>query len=232
MSEDLGEFPKCLVKPYHDHRPLIEYQILQLMSELGIKKITLLAGHYSEALVDYFKKRDFAQDIQIIVENSELGTGGAIRNFLINRMDPCKGIIVVNGDTVFTFKKGRDFFHFEGTTIFATDVFDESNDFGLISVERNGQINEFLEKERPKIARNHGVRHLVSAGVYFIHPDTFDEVLTGPKTFSLEKELWPRLVERRKLTAIPLIENFFDIGTPNRLSSFLEKGYEVLGEEQ
>jgi len=72
--------PKAMVLV--EGKPFIEYQI-RLLKEFGITDIVLCIGHKGEMIKDYFKDgRNLGVDITYSHEETQLGTGGAIRNAL------------------------------------------------------------------------------------------------------------------------------------------------------
>ncbi|MCI0473930.1 MAG: NTP transferase domain-containing protein [Ignavibacteria bacterium] len=69
--------PKALV-PFRNGT-MISYQIEKLKSA-GIKSITVNAHHLAGQIIEYFRDSDFGIEIEVIIEENILGTGGGIMN--------------------------------------------------------------------------------------------------------------------------------------------------------
>ena len=66
----------------------------------------------------------------------------------------------------------------------------------------------------------------VNSGLYHLLPDVFDGFKLG-SNFSIETDVFPKLVERQQLSVIKLAENFIDIGVPEdylKFCNWIEKG--------
>src|SRR6266571_3426547 len=83
---------------------------------------------------------------------------------------------------------------------------DDPSAFGVVAIE-DGRITRFIEKPRPGEAPS----HLVNAGRYVFEPMVFDFIEAG-RAVSLEREVFPRLVERG-LTAYRYDGYWSDAGT-------------------
>jgi len=86
--------PKALI--LHKNLPMINYQI-EVLKKNGVNEIIVNAHHHFQKIVDYFSENDFGIDVNVIVENEILGTGGGILNasdYLGNE----KFFIVINVD--------------------------------------------------------------------------------------------------------------------------------------
>ena len=59
----------------------------------------------------------------------------------------------------------------------------------------------------------------VNSGLYHLLPEVFDGFEVGSE-FSIESEVFPRLVSVRQLAAVKLNSNFIDIGIPEDYSKF------------
>lgn len=86
--------PKALV-PF-GNGTLISYQIEKLKS-IGIKSITVNTHHLSEQIIEYIKTNNFDVEIEVIKEDSILGTGGGILNAEKN-LKKSGNFLVINVD--------------------------------------------------------------------------------------------------------------------------------------
>jgi len=69
--------PKALV-PFRNGT-MISHQIEKLKSA-GIKSIAVNAHHFAGQIIEYFRESDFRIEIEVIIEENILGTGGGIMN--------------------------------------------------------------------------------------------------------------------------------------------------------
>jgi len=86
--------PKALI--CHKNLPMINYQI-EMLKKYGVREIIVNAHHHYQKIVDYFAKNNFGIDVNVIVENEILGTGGGILN-ASNYLENEKFFISVNVD--------------------------------------------------------------------------------------------------------------------------------------
>ncbi len=94
--------PMTLKKP----KPLLELNnitllenTINLIRELGIKKIFLNTFHLKDQISDYLKEKKFDISVDIISDGHEiLDTGGGIRNMINNSKE--KNFLIFNPDTI------------------------------------------------------------------------------------------------------------------------------------
>jgi len=86
--------PKALIR--HKNLPMINYQI-EMLKKNGVNEIIVNAHHHYQKIIDYFSEFDFGINVNIIVENEILGTGGGILN-ASNYLKNEKFFIVINVD--------------------------------------------------------------------------------------------------------------------------------------
>ena len=77
------------------------------------------------------------------------------------------------------------------------------------------KVTNFIEKSR---AQGCGY---VSSGLYHLDPSIFDTFNPGT-FFSLEEDVFPRLVAARQLRSIKLSDEFIDIGVPEDYIKFCD----------
>lgn len=86
--------PKALVKV--KGIPMLENVINKLISS-GIQNITVNAHHFPKQIVSFFQNKKFDAEINIIIEQNILGTGGGIKN-ASNYLNKCCDFLVYNVD--------------------------------------------------------------------------------------------------------------------------------------
>jgi len=143
--------------------------------------------------------------------NKPLGTGGPIKKAerLIGDSDP---FFVLNGDIyselsytgILTFHKKNKAL----ATIALCEVEDPTR-YGVAEVTKKGRIKRFIEKP----ARGTSPTNLINAGIYVLNPEIFDYI-PKEKKISMEREIFPKLVEEGKLFGYIINGLWMDIGKP------------------
>ena len=195
--------------------PFIAHQIAQAQA-VGINKIVLATSYLAQTFTDYFGDgSDFGVELIYAVEESALGTGGAIRNaaeFLTGTPD--SSIVVFNGDVL----SGHDLLgqiaaHERSkadVTLYLTKVKD-ARAYGCVPCDQSGRVLDFLEKmENP-------VTDLINAGCYIFKRSIIDQIPAN-KVVSVERETFPNLLESGA-NIRGFIDNSYwlDVGNPQAL---------------
>lgn len=187
--------------------PFVEVLIAEARRR-GFTKFLLLAGHRAEVVTDYIDSTDvrgrFGAEVEIAIEPTPLGTGGALVNAL-PLLD--ETFLLINGDTWFDFNwldlAARTLAH--GSAV----------GMALRLVEKPDRY-ETIVLDGPRIAafrpRGAGLeRALINGGVYVMGRSAV-ETLACPS--SVEADLLPRLVAEGRVTGIAYEGFFIDIGIP------------------
>jgi mannose-1-phosphate guanylyltransferase len=195
--------------------PFIAHQIAQAQAA-GINKIVLATSYLAQTFTDYFGDgSDFGVELIYAVEESALGTGGAIRNaaeFLTGTPD--SSIVVFNGDVL----SGHDLLgqiaaHERSkadVTLYLTKVKD-ARAYGCVPCDQSGRVLDFLEKmENP-------VTDLINAGCYIFKRSIIDQIPAN-KVVSVERETFPNLL-KSGANIRGFIDNSYwlDVGNPQAL---------------
>ena len=195
--------------------PFIAHQIAQAQAA-GINKIVLATSYLAQTFTDYFGDgSDFGVELIYAVEESALGTGGAIRNaaeFLTGTPD--SSIVIFNGDVL----SGHDLpgqiaAHEKSNadvTLYLTKVRD-ARAYGCVPCDQSGRVLDFLEKmENP-------VTDLINAGCYIFKRSIIDQIPEN-KVVSVERETFPNLLSSGA-NIRGFIDNSYwlDVGTPQAL---------------
>jgi mannose-1-phosphate guanylyltransferase len=200
-------------------RPLIEYTFEHLKRH-GVSRVVLSCGYQPTQIQDHYGDASGGVGIEYRVEASPLGTGGAIA---FGADGISETFLAVNGDSL----RGADLgalidFHRERgakATILLTPVADPSR-YGLVRLAADGRVTGFLEKPRPDEIDT----DLINAGVYVLEPEVLDLVPDG-QMVSIERDVFPRLVEQGSCFGLALPGYWLDVGTPE---SYLRAHRDVL----
>lgn len=179
-------------------KPFLEY-IFDYLELFGIQQIVLCVGYKKESIQDYFKFQHKGIRIIYSIEDTPLGTGGAIKQAL--KQIDSESALVFNGDSFF--KLALDEFVNEMKSKKIALALKPMNNFDRYGsvVLNSGKVNSFEEKKFVKSG-------LINAGVYLIRKDIFDGV--AEKEFSFEKFL----EQQDDVYGYVSDEYFIDIGIP------------------
>jgi mannose-1-phosphate guanylyltransferase len=194
------------------NKPLLHW-IFERLAENGITEAILAVNLQTE----FYIKRQRIPKCGLKVKYSidppkmPLGTGGPIKKAekLIGHAEP---FLVVNGD-IFTDLSYRELLqsHKEKNavaTIALCEVEDPSR-YGVAEIAEDNRITKFTEKPPKGTTPS----KLINAGVYVLSPTVFQRIPKG-KTVSMERDIFPKLVEKGTLYGHVVPGLWIDIGKP------------------
>ena len=146
---------------------------------------------------------------RVVVENTPLGTGGAILN-AIDILSINDGFLVANADT-WLGSGVEELAAMKSPALAAVEV-SNSQRYGTLKFEGD-KISVFKEK-LDSIGHGH-----INSGLYHLLPEIFSEFAVG-SSFSIETDVFPSLVSSRKLEVVKLDVSFIDIGIPEDYLKF------------
>lgn len=197
-------------------RPYLEYQ-LDWLRGLGITDVVLLVGYLTEKIEEHFGDgAAFGVSIRYSREPRPAGTGGALRLALPLLAE---SFLVLNGDSYLPID-------YRGLT----ERLESSSAEAVLAVYDNALedagVRNNLELDGDRVARYDktgaaGLTH-VDAGAIALRR----RALLEGGVWSLENDLFPRLIARGALAAFPVRQRFYDMGTPAGLAmleSFLNR---------
>ena len=190
------------------------YYLFDQLCRAGIRRVTLCTGYLGEHLEQMIGNRYETIDIDYSREKAPRGTGGALRHAAA--MIKEESILVMNGDS-FTDIDIQDFFYWHvkkrGRLSIVIATVKESDRFDVVEMSADGRIIGFSER-RSAISDS---PILINAGIYLMHRSVIDS-LPVKKRFSLEREFFPRFVEK-EILGYRTNAAFIDIGTPDSFLS-------------
>ncbi len=194
-------------------RPFLEI-LLESLANHGICKIAISTGYMSDYIEDYFRSVDLNLDIRFSRETQPLGTGGAIKLAAPLLSEPT---LLVNGDTFLEADLDALLdLHFTSLAEVTLSLIavDDARRYGEVKITNNGRIAEFDEKKG-----NAGVG-LINAGYSILRRSFVDSLPEG--RYSMEKDVYPFLVQSGKMYGLIQKGIFFDIGLPESYHAFRE----------
>ena len=200
-------------------RPQLAYTFDHLR-RFGVTRAIVACGYLPTQIQEHFGDRYGDLGLEYRIEEEPLGTGGAIRFAAEGIEEP---FFALNGDSLReTDLDALVAFHRERggrATILLTPVEDPSR-YGLVRVHPEGRVLTFLEKPRPEEIDT----NLINAGLYVLEPDVLDLIPPG-RPVSIEREVFPQLVEEDAVYGVALPGYWLDIGTPD---AYLQAHRDVL----
>ena len=200
-------------------RPQLAYTFEHLRRH-GVTRAIVSCGYLPTQIQERFGNRYGDLRLEYKVEEEPLGTGGAIR-FAAEGID--EPFFALNGDSLRETDLGALIdFHRERerrATILLTPVEDPTR-YGLVRVNSEGRVLSFLEKPRPEEIDT----NLINAGMYVLEPDVLELIPPG-RAVSIEREVFPRLVEEESVYGVALPGYWLDVGTPD---AYLQAHRDVL----
>jgi mannose-1-phosphate guanylyltransferase len=195
--------------------PCTEHQIARAR-EAGVTRIVLGTSYRAEVFEEYFGDgADVGVELIYAVEDTPMGTGGAIRNAAQHlQSGPDDPVMVFNGDVL----TGVDLRHLfaehartlAAVTLYLTPVADPRA-FGLVPTDPDGRVISFLEKPTTQAEI---VTDQINAGCYVFRRSVIDGIPTG-RPVSVEREVFPRLLrEGARLQGVVDDGYWLDLGTP------------------
>lgn len=219
LRSAVSDVPKPLA-PVVGH-PFLYYLMDNWISQ-GITKFTFLLHHQADlikAFLELEKNSGLFKKCQVrtLTEPQPLGTGGAIA-YAVEYFRLNGSFLVTNADTWL----GSSTEKLLDTSVPAMAVIQVVNTerYGSVSIDK-GMAATFQEKQA-----SFGPGW-INAGLYHLDASYFHGWNEQP--YSLERDLFPRLVDNNQLQAIPLKTDFIDIGVPEdyfRFCRWIQSGKE------
>ena len=199
----ISKFTKFIPKPLLkiNKKPFLEY-LFNFYAKYNFKNIYILAGYKSRNFKKYRNKYNSLSVIKCINEKNKLDTGGALLQ-IKNKIK--HDFLLINGDSFFEY-----------------DLFKLANQkttkksLGKILLIKNKNYksnsklgNLSLSKNRIKFGGN-----LMNSGVYYLKPEILNYIKVKQ---SLETDILPKLINKKKINGYYQNSKFIDIGTYNNL---------------
>jgi NDP-sugar pyrophosphorylase family protein len=193
-------------------RPLLQHQ-LDLLARAGVREVVFCVAYRPERVQAVFGDgRALGMHIRYAVEDSPLGTGGAVRNalgFLDERTVVLNGDVLADVDLAAIVE--RHAAERASATILLAPVPNPAA-YGLVETDAAGRVLRFLEKPRPEqITTNQ-----INAGIYVLETPVLELMAPGVN-LSIERYFFPALLQRGDRVLGPLHRGYWvDIGTPEK----------------
>jgi NDP-sugar pyrophosphorylase family protein len=206
LRSALPDLPKPMA-PVHG-RPFLEYLLADLTAA-GIQHVVFCVGHKAAAIEEHFGSgAGIGVQIEYSRERELLDTAGAVK--LAEPLLRSEHALLLNGDCY----NAVDFPAFvaqhqnslAAMTMLATQVAERGR-FGSLVLGDDDRVLQFVEKGASTGAG------FINSGYYVFKREVLDLVPAGQRC-SLEKDVFPHLMQKGKLYAFRNHGDFIDIGLP------------------
>lgn len=190
--------------------PFLEHLFSRIRAA-GVRHVVLGTSYKAEVFEEYFGDgAAFGLELEYVVEEEPLDTGGAIRN-VADRLR-AEDVLVFNGDIL----SGVDLRAVVGThraaeadvTLHLVKV-DDPRRFGCVPTDLDGRVTAFLEKtENPPTDQ-------INAGCYVFRRSVLNDIPAGRRV-SVERETFPGLLAAgARVQGFVDTSYWLDLGTPS-----------------
>lgn len=202
-------------------RPFLTYMIEWLAGH-GVTEAVFACGFLPDVLRETVGEGEHAGvRLSYVAEPDRRGTGGAIRfaaDSLGERLD--ERFMALNGDVLTDLDLTalqEDHAASGAAATLALYPVEDSSAYGLVSLDGDGAVTEFLEKTGAAVPGE------INAGAYVLERSVLDLIPPG-REVSIEREVFPKLIDNG-LHGKRLDGYWMDIGTPER---YLEASWDIL----
>ena len=202
-------------------KPLLEINNLTLLENtinliknLGIKKIKLNTFYLKDKIEIFIKKKKFNIDIEIIKDGDQiLGTGGAILNMIKSLPESESDFLVFNPDTIWNISYISTInemikFYFSNLNRNTLMVVDKN-----LSFDKNlkGDFTLFNKDEIKNLLGKFSENNYIFTGCQIINIRLFENISTTPvKNFSVSK-VWKNLMDSDGLFGFESKNKFYHV---------------------
>lgn len=202
-------------------RPFLAYMVEWLAAH-GVTEIVFACGFLPDVLREALGEGEHAGvRLSYVVEPERRGTAGAIRfaaDTLGERLED--RFLALNGDVLCDLDLSALLAAHErrgASATLALHPVPDSSAYGLVSLDGEGSVTEFLEKTGEAVPGE------INAGAYVLERSVLNLIPPGSEV-SIEREVFPRLVGAG-LGGLVLDGYWMDIGTPDR---YLQATWDIL----
>lgn len=204
LQSVVADVPKCMA-PVNE-RPFLHY-LFNYLEEYNCTKVILSLGYKHEVVLEWLKSQERPFEVDYVIEDEPLGTGGAVQLAMQKATD--EDVVILNGDTMFRVDLEQLFqFHQsrKAEVSIALKQLEKFDRYGSVDVGDDMHIASFEEKKYKEIG-------LINGGIYVINKQALSQKRL-PQKFSLEKDYFEAFVGERNMFGLVSDTYFIDIGIP------------------
>jgi mannose-1-phosphate guanylyltransferase len=173
------------------NEPMLDRLVRSMPGE--VDRVVLAVNYMADAIRAHLGEVDLGVRVEVVEEAEPLGTGGAFRNALGDRLGD-EVFLGMNGDVVASLDLGgmlRAHDAHGGAGTIALWPVDDPSAFGVVETGADGRILSFQEKP----PRGQERSNLINAGAYVLRADLLGSIEKG-KAASIERDIFPRVLDR------------------------------------
>jgi mannose-1-phosphate guanylyltransferase len=202
-------------------RPMMAYMFEWLHGH-GVDDVIMSCGFKATKVRDVLGDgSQYGISLRFVEEPDPRGTAGALKfaeEFLEDRF------LMLNGDVLTDLDLSAQLAQHTSTnatgTLALVPVPDPSS-YGLVRLRGDRAVEEFLEKPSPDTVLD---TNLISAGAYVLERSVLD-LIAPDRNVSIEREIWPALVDQGLFGYVDDAAYWIDVGTPQR---YLQATFDIL----
>lgn len=187
-------------------------RVVNQLKKAGINEVVLSLGYKPDAFLEAFPAGKILGVSFVCAQEPELlDTAGAIR-FACEAANIKEAFLAINGDVISSINLSSFVSSHKankGLATVALTTVDDPSRFGVAKLNKENQIESFVEKPNLKDAPS----NLINAGYYVLEKEVLDLIKKGRRV-SIEREIFPLLAREKKLFGYPSSAYWIDTGTP------------------
>ena len=202
LQSIVADVPKCMAPVVG--KPFL-YYLINALETAGFTHVILSLGYKHEIIKSWIADYDTLMDVTLVVEDTPLGTGGAVKLALSKAKQT--SVFVFNGDSYLglNYQALLECHTEKGAlaTIALRKMFCFDR-YGQVEIDEEARIVRFGEKQYCDAG-------LINGGVYVLNKNALEKF---PDKFSLEKDFFEPEASSGKLAGFSTNGYFIDIGIP------------------
>jgi D-glycero-alpha-D-manno-heptose 1-phosphate guanylyltransferase len=200
----VADVPKALAPI--GHVPFLQLQIEHWLAQ-GLREFTFLLHHQADQIIAFLQAQQgkLLKDCQVdwLIEPVPMDTGGALAH-AVRACGLKDNFLMTNADT--WLGGGVDEISQSTVPAMAVVKLTDVSRYGQVNFDRDQRVTTFAEKNLQP------AEGWINAGLCHLNAELFKN--WDGKPFSLERDLFPMLVQKRRLSVVLLKTDFIDIGVP------------------
>jgi len=204
------------------NKPVMEH-ILDLLRRHGVTEIVATVHYLADEVESYFGDGSaFGVSLQYVVEDTPLGTAGAVK--LAENLLGDAPFLVISGDALTDLDLGALVADHERSGASATITLQRVPnplEFGVVITDEDRRITRFLEKP----SWGEIFSDTINTGIYVLDPVVLSYMERG-KSYDFSRDIFPRLLHEGKLVSGYIASEYWtDIGN---LQQYQQANYDAL----
>jgi mannose-1-phosphate guanylyltransferase / phosphomannomutase len=204
------------------NRPVMHH-IVALLHRSGFEQVIATVHYLADEIESYFGDgSDFGVSISYTVEDTPLGTAGAVK--LAEHLLGDEDFLIISGDAMTDFDVRKLIAHHtksQNDVTIALKRVSNPLEFGVVITDDRANITRFLEKP----SWGQVFSDTINTGIYVLRPEIFNR-MERDKVYDFSKDLFPRMLHEGKRLGGYIIEDYWvDVGN---LQQYQQANYDAV----